>query len=279
VIALLIASGFILALYSVYAVTLGNEAYRIRIFFGNPNTLGVFFVLITVLALSLTVARDGTRRYYFATVTATAVLGVMMTGSRSALLALFVGVSISLMLLRSQVSLKTVIAAGVLTASALLFVVIFLSDSRADRLVAWIEVSNQGIGLAEGNATSGIRQRFKGVKNALELLIQRPVFGHGWYGATTPVGFSDVYFTMLLVELGIPGFVMMIIYHASLAKDWLVGQVATLSVLQKAGLAWYCSLLVQSIGGSFLRTPHIMLLLTLVLTAVHAASREKSHIE
>jgi hypothetical protein len=57
-------------------------------------------------------------------------------------------------------------------------------------------------------------------------------------------------------------------YHLSLLRDWFEVRTGEGFFLGSAGLAWYVALMVQSVGGGFPQTPHVMLLLVLVLVLV-----------
>jgi hypothetical protein len=268
-------SGSLLAAYAVLAVGFNFTGYRIRVFFGNPNTLGSFFVLLTLLSFGFAASFSGRRRFLYLTTGITGSLAVMMTGSRSALLALVVGVGILALNRQSDVSPVLLVVSVLSVAGALLFVVTFLPQERADRLVSWITISGGKIAISQETAGSSFAGRLRHMYDALVLTVRQPVFGYGWYGASAPIGFSDVYYTMLLVEVGDPGFVLTILYHLSLFRGWITARMQSPSALGGAGLAWYCSLLVQSVGGNFPRTPQMMLLTVLVLSATYASGLEE----
>jgi|GEM_PF-3448389 len=266
--AVLLAAGSLLATYAVVAVLTGLRSYRIRVFFDNPNTLGSVFVLVVLLAMARAASTGGRRRYLHAGAAVIAIAGVMMTGSRSALLALLTGVVVIAVLLRRHVPLRAAAYSLVAIGACLLGVLLLVGDSRVDRLLGWIEISRQGIGLAEGRAANGFRSRIRLIREAFALFSSRPIFGYGWFSSPTRITPLDVYYTKILVEIGLPGFLLTMGYHLSLLRDWFEVRMGDGFFLGSAGLAWYVALMVQSVGGGFPQTPHVMLLMVLVLVLV-----------
>lgn len=267
----LLFSGILLATYAVVASLLGG--YRIRVFFGNPNTLSGFFILIALVCLTygFTINDRTAVMYYAASILA--ILAVLSTGSRSGLLGLISGIVFFGLLTNSRYSRRQLGISGGGVLMAFFSAVFIIQEDVWRRLTGWFTVENGRIMLADTPVARSFRIRLNLIDKAIALFQQRPIIGHGWFASPSRVGFLDVHYTTLLVELGIVGFILMMLLYVSLIRAWVNARKEGIFMLASAGAAWYGALLVQSIGGNFPRNPQTVLLTLLFLTATEAVGQ------
>lgn len=263
----IVYGGIVIALYSLLTSILGG--YRAEAFFNNPNVLSSFLVLSASLAAAYVVF---TRKYtyFFAVLLISG--GVVTTGSRSGILGLLVAFTVlSLITIRNWNTSDIFII--LVTGISLMPTIPFIIDSSViDRLTGWISFRDGRLVLADTRAARSFRVRAELVEKALDLFQQQPIFGYGWFAVPSRVGYLDVFYTILLVELGIIGTVLYMLFTVSIIRAWIVDYQKGALVVGSAGVAWYCGLLAQSIGGAFPRIPQIMFLTFIVLVASASTS-------
>lgn len=264
---LILVSGLILAIYSVTQSILG--AYRIRVFFGNPNTLSAFFTMVATLSM----AKSITRRSVIYFIPAVLSIGaVITTGSRSGLLGLIVSLSVVFALTSRELKVQDCASLLVGIGASLIVIPQLFDRSVISRLTGWISLTSEGATLADTGLSRSFRVRLQLVEKAIDLFSQQPIFGYGWFAVPSRVGYLDVYYTILLVEIGIVGFILFLFMHISFIRSWLTDRGNGVFAVGSAGVAWYCGLLTQSIAGSFPRTPQILLLTFVLLVSSRAMS-------
>ncbi|MDL0130810.1 O-antigen ligase family protein [Halobacterium salinarum] len=262
---LILIAGLILAIYSVTQSIAG--AYRIRVFFGNPNTLAAFFTLVATLSLAKSINR---RSLIYLIPVIFSGGAVISTGSRSGLLGLIVGLfSISILMAREFQS-RDIVAISTMAVPSLLIFPKVLGESVVDRLTGWVTITSGGIALSDTVWARSFRIRLQLIEKAFDLFSQQPIFGYGWFAVPSRVGYLDVYYTTLLVETGLIGFVLFLYVHLSFIRSWLTDRTNGVFVIGSACAAWYCGLLAQSIAGAFPRTPQILLLTFVLLISSKA---------
>jgi hypothetical protein len=259
----ILLSGAVVAVASLFV-----QSRRVRIFFDNPNSLSVFFNLVVLLGLVLAVRRDSLARAVPLAVAVAAGYALLLTGSRSGILGLVVGLATLLVLVRDRLPRYSLLYLAVGGAVGVAAAWVAVPDILLARYTNWITFEGGTIKLTNTIAAQSFRGRMVLIEKAIGLFRQQPVFGYGWYASPSRVGYLDVYYSTLLVELGTVGFVLMTLLHLEILRDWLA--IHRHSVVGAAGTAWFVSILAQSVGGSFFRVPQLMFLLVLVLAAAAA---------
>lgn len=270
-------SGVLLALASVGVKLIGVD--RVRIFWGNPNILASFFILIVLLNLSQVIVNDRPiRKFIHYVATLITLLAILTTVSRSGVLGLLFGGAVLVILLRDRIS-ATQIAGGIgLGVTGLMAAPLLIDVNNAKRFVNWIKFENGQLVLADTAAAGSFEIRLQLIQYALDLFIEQPFFGYGWFAAPSRVGWLDVYYTVLIVEIGIIGFFLFFWFHASLLSIWFRARSQGAFVYGSAAIGWYIGLLVQSIAGPFPRVPLMLFLTVLVVVAVSAVSEVPIHL-
>jgi hypothetical protein len=266
---LILLAGLILATYSIVQSILG--AYRIRVFFGNPNTLAAFFTMVGTLSLARAI--NGRSLIYLISLTISAG-AVLSTGSRSGLLGLIVALFTIIIFLARDIRSRDYAAMSAIAGASLLVIPNILDESVISRLTGWVTISSEGIALADTVAAESFRIRVQLIERGIELFIKQPIFGYGWFAVPSRVGYLDVYYTILLVEIGLIGFVLFLYVHLLFIRSWLTDRTNGGFVIGSACAAWYCGLLTQSIAGAFPRTPQILLLTFVLLVSSKAIAHE-----
>jgi len=266
----MVLSGLLISIYSIISSYTGQ--YRIEIFFNNPNVLASFLILTMMLAAGFAVYKRSI--YYFISMI---VLGgaVITTGSRSGIFGLIVALTVfSLITYKSwsKTDYFALTVAGVTSVATLPFIV---DPAVLYRLISWISFRGGQFVLTESSAANSFRIRAQLVEKAIELFQQQPIFGYGWFAVPSRVGYLDVYYTIILVELGIVGAILYLLFSLSIIRSWIVDYRNGAVIAGAAGAAWYCGLLAQSVGGAFPRVPQIMLLTFIVLISSRSIAAGK----
>jgi len=200
---------------------------------------------------------------------------VITTGSRSGIFGLIVALTVfSLITYKSwsKTDYFALTVAGVTSVATLPFIV---DPAVLYRLISWISFRGGQFVLTESSAANSFRIRAQLVEKAIELFQQQPIFGYGWFAVPSRVGYLDVYYTIILVELGIVGAILYLLFSLSIIRSWIVDYRNGAVIAGAAGAAWYCGLLAQSVGGAFPRVPQIMLLTFIVLISSRSIAAGK----
>ena len=271
----LLFAGVMLSAYAVFTSVLGIGSYRTRVFFHNPNSLAVFFNLVVLSFAARTVL--GSRRRSLMNFLGMAIGGLALfsTASRSGMVGLLAGLTTLVLVFGKQVTSRQYIVGGAgLTITAVAAPAV-ISPRLVDRLTKWVRFENGVPVLTDHRSANAIRHRLDLLEKGFELFLQQPVFGHGWFASPSRLPPLDIHYTTLLAEVGVIGFLLFTALYASITRDWFRVATSGNAWWGYAGLTWFCSILAQSIGGNFLRTPQILFLLFLLLTAGQAVTQRR----
>jgi O-antigen ligase len=258
-----ILGGIIIGIYTVLASEFLTD-WRVRVFFNNPNTLASFFTLLISLSFSRLISHINYKKWLYVLASLLGVAGIIATLSRSGTLAMIVVLCVLFVLYWryfSAAELRLLIGGAVTTVAAMAVVL----QDRITRFTEWFVITGEGIKLAGGQASRSFTKRLELIDKAIELFIQNPIFGYGWFASPSRVGFLDVLYTILIVELGLPGLILMISLYIVVIKTLLQARIGEARFLSGAILAWFLGLLAMGIGGSYVRSPQMMMLWTLMV--------------
>lgn len=269
----LTCAGILLAVVAVFKTVFGRG--RVEAFFNNPNPLGGFFSLVTVICVAWILFGRSRSRHWtvLSTLGATvSVFAVLTTLSRSGILNLAVSLGVLFLLIVRRLSKDQLLTLGATAGiGAISFSFVFPAGSL-NRLFDWYRIVNGRI-IITGQS---FRVRFALVKKGFELFIQQPIFGYGWFATPSRVGYLDIYLTTLLVDLGIVGFALVSLFHLMMFRKFLQLRRRGAHIYGTAGTAWNIGLLVQSIGGAFVRSPQMLIILFLLLGIAWSETKSDS---
>lgn len=268
----LIMAGTLIAFYSVYAATKGR--FRVRIFFDNPNTFAAFMTLIAIFAAAYMI-NYRKEMIKYGVVTALAVISVFTTGSRSGLLGLCIGFFVLGILMHRQLSRIELGSIAALMISALALIPIVVPDTIIKRITSWVVFTNGHIQLTDSLAARSFRTRIELTQESINLFFQKPVFGHGWFAVPSRVGYTDVYYTTVLIEVGLVGFLVLGLLALLFIHTWLSARDAGAVAIGSAGAAWYIALHAQALSGPLPRSPQILFISILVLVAAQVIKPDR----
>ncbi|WP_137288212.1 O-antigen ligase family protein [Natronorubrum halophilum] len=266
--------GLILAAYSVFMGATGG--YRIRIFFYNPNTLSVFLMLIGLIWYTKATMASEYRSIAYFILSMIPLAGIITTGSRAALVGTGTGVLCLIALTWSRLDLFQRTATVGMPLLGLGIGTQIVGTSTINRYTQWIQYTNGQLSLTNDTAARSFRIRLQLIERSFELFQQHPVFGHGWYASPSRIGYLDVHFTTLLAEVGLIGLVIFLIYYLATFMSLFNEHKKATATFATAATAWYCGMIVQSIGGNFPRVPKMMFITLFLLAAVVALSSNRS---
>lgn len=244
---------------------LSYDGDRLRLVFGNPNTLAAFFILPALYFLANLIVEDNYRLFYavgFLVVS----FSLIMTGSRSGMLGLISGTLILLYLVRDYLSVRHILQSIPLVLILLILIPLYAGGRAISRFINIIVIQDGSIRIAETTATDPIFSRVDRTKQGIDLFIESPIFGHGWFASPSRILFLDVHYTTILVETGIVGAVLFAILYLMIFKSFYFARVEGSYILGSVGFAWFGGLLVHSVGDNPTTTPHIQFVLLLFLT-------------
>jgi hypothetical protein len=271
---LLLAGGtLIAAIVFAQNITASGTYVRSTVLWRNPNTLSVFLALPALLGLlnGALWLRERPRRARLSFLAgAVCLVGVLTAGSRSGMITLFVGAAVGAVLLRDRLPIYT-LAAGVTGAASL--VVPVLLTTRPWLLKRYIPLALTDGGLTLNSTFfGGLIGRFKLTQKAIDLWTQQPIFGYGWFASpeNPRVGFLDVLYSQLLVDLGLVGFVLAITFYLVVVRAFVACISDVSLVVPAVGASWLVGLLAAGIGGAHARVPRLLFLLLIVLVAAAA---------
>jgi O-antigen ligase len=228
-----------------------------------------------IATLSLARAIEESSPIYFIAVIFS-ISAVISTGSRSGLLGLIVALFIITVLMARAIQGRDYAGISAIVVPSLLIIPKVLDESVVDRITGWVSITSGGIALSDSTAANSFRIRLQLIEKAFDLFSKQPIFGYGWFAVPSRVGYLDVYYTTLLVETGVVGFVLFLFVHLSFIGSWLTDRTNGAFAIGSACSAWYCGLLSQSIAGTFPRTPQILLVSFFLLVSSKAISHESA---
>lgn len=194
----------------------------------NRNTIGVILGIGSLYMLYLGFAKN---KLWFILMIATVVLG-LVTGSRKVVVAVLCGTLLFVFVYlkyfpQKKIGKKIAIVAVILVVMGLTIYACFANDLLYNiighRLEGFVEIFT---GEGEGETSAEIRRDM--IVKALEMFIQKPIFGWGIEGFAAHSGFgvySHNNYTETLVSFGIVGFILLYSYKVVL----LVAQFKTIS--------------------------------------------------
>jgi len=249
-------------------------------FWGNPNAIGVFYFLMTVVFFALLIHRDSRNPWLFVGL-GLSFLVLVLSGSRTALLALVAGSPVVLFELRDRFSIERIVwAAVVVGASAVAFLLIwdpfflrkFFITIDVGKLFRSGQITFSGI------QHGGIEKRVEMAQRGLRLFSEQPLFGYGWFASpeNPRVSIIDMHYPALLVDLGLAGAGLMLTLYALILYRFHSICRKSDSWIPAVGAAWYVGLLVSGLANSNIRVPRMMFITILLLVAARAVSDEDS---
>lgn len=271
---LLLGGGTLIAGIATVQNLTATETYaQSTVLWRNPNTMAVFLSLTALLGL-LNGALWFNERPRRAGVSFLAglscLVGVLTAGSRSGMITLSVGGAIGFLLLRERLPTRELVT-GIAGAGS--FVLALLLATRPWILNRYLPVRTLDGELAL-NPTffGGLENRFRLAREAVGLWVQQPIFGYGWFASpeNPRVGYLDVLYSQLLVDLGAVGFVLAIGFYLLLVRAFLARITDESLTVPIAGAGWLVGMLAAGIGGAHARVPRLMFLFVFVLVATAA---------
>jgi hypothetical protein len=276
----LLAGGTLIAAVAVVQnITASGTYARATVLWRNPNTMSVFLALPALLGLlnGALWVREGPVRARLSFLAGTVCLvGVLSAGSRSGIITLLVGGTVGVVLLRDRLPVPTLVAAVVGTASLLIPVLLVTRPWLLNRYLPFILTDGE---LAlNPSFFGGLEARFNLTKEAISLWVQQPIFGYGWFASpeNPRVGFLDVLYSQILVDLGAFGFLFAIVFYLVFVRAFIVRISDVSLAVPVVGASWLVGLLAAGIGGAHARVPRLMFCLVILLVATAALESRDS---
>jgi O-antigen ligase len=267
----LLIMGTLLSFFTLAAYFLG--AYRPRLVFDNPNTLCAFLLLPASLWLSRWLNASGDSSSLYLLLSIVPSLAIITTLSRSGVFALLVLVTVHVVMSREKLAIRDIAPILSIPVVGILFASLGGDGKLQRRLTGWLEVDSSGVTLSGSTSAQSFETRLDLIHKAVGLIERQPIFGHGWYASPTRVGYLDIHYTTLLVDVGIVGFLLFMFLYIITLRGWFRLHIAQKNSYAGAAFAWYGALLAQAIGGNFPRVPHLMYITILMVVCVHAIDR------
>jgi len=245
-------------------------------FWGNPNAIGTFYFLMTLVFFALLIHRDSWNPWLFIGM-GLSFLVLILSGSRTALLALAAGSPVVMFELRDRLSVKRVIWSGAILGVSAGILLLFLNPFFVKKFfitIDIIELFQSGQVSFSGGQTGGITKRIEMAQRGLRLFSDQPLFGYGWFASpeNPRVSIIDMHYPVLLVDLGLPGAgLMLTLYTLILYRFHSLCQRSNIWI-PAVGTAWYVGLLVSGLANSNIRVPRMMFITILLLVAARAVS-------
>lgn len=239
------------------------------VFWQNPNALSVFFALIAILAVltgGCSLASRPRPAVGFLAGGTLASVGVVLTGSRSGLIALLSGLVVASLLSYRHLSKRLVAGVGGTGLLVGLGSASVWNSVILERFLPTVSFEGGSIVLT-GKGTGAIYSRYDLTLRAVDLWRQQPIFGYGWFASPETVGYLDVFYAQMLVDVGIVGVVIFVGFYLALFRAFVSNRVRGSVVLSAASAGWVVGLLCAGIGGAYARVPRLMFLFTLLLVA------------
>jgi len=239
------------------------------VFWQNPNGLAVFLALVAILCVlagACSFSFQRRRAVWFLVGGLLVAVGVVMSGSRSGLITLLSGIVVGSTL--SYRYLSKPLVAGVAGCGLLagLGLASVLNATIFQRFLPTVTFEGGTIVLT-GKGTGAIYSRYDLTLQAIELWKDQPIFGYGWFASPETVGYLDVFYSQILVDVGIVGVVILAGFYLALVRTFVRNRYRGSYVLSAAGAGWLVGLLCAGIGGAYARVPRLMFLLVLLLVA------------
>lgn len=275
-VSVLLASGYVVAATATLNSVV-TDVPRVTSFWRNPNMLAVFLSLIVALGLARTVERidrDGTVPWVYLGGTAVALLGIGSTGSRSGLICLLTALGVGAILVRDRIDIVQFLPAATVTVVASAVALWFTSRQLFNRFLVGVTLRDGQLVLV--GQTASFYSRYRLLLKGLRLAAERPVFGYGWFASpeNPAVGILDNLYPQLLVDLGVIGFILMLVFYVLHFREFVPAALDEDFVPGVASTGWFAGMLAGSIGAAYPRVPRLMFL-TMLLLGVCAAVRTR----
>lgn len=198
--------------------TTGEKIWRAGGTFYDPNVLASFMIFGTILGVSLIIYSDLTKRHksIIAFAVLVSIIGILATFSRSGWISLFVGFLIIMLVHERKIYIVYILSSFALL---LAFFVIFTSYGGfiIERILSIFDIYKD----------ISIRTRLGLMISSIKMFIDNPILGIGYRGfpilypfyidSITPTALlyvkeSHTLYTLLLAELGIPGFLVVVLW-------------------------------------------------------------------
>lgn len=270
----LLGGGALIGTIAAFRTITAEGTYtQATVLWQNPNTMAVFLVLPALLGLlngAMWFKKRPRRGLQSLGPGSLCLLGVLTTGSRSGIIALVIGALTCTILLYGEKDVRLFtgsVFGGALIVGSVLYT---LRPWLFSRYIP-LELSDGGIVINQV-FIGGLNSRFRLTREAIELWQQQPIFGYGWFASpeNPMVGYLDVLYTQLLVDLGIVGFVLISVFYLEVVRGFVRRRVEVSRVVPTVGAGWVVGLLVAGIGGAHARVPRLMFLFVLLLVGAAA---------
>lgn len=270
----ILTSGFFLSIGHIIKYIITNPSHRPRFIFENPNAMAIMLAFIASFAIVDYIYQQSRYKYISALLLITSVVGLAITGSRSGFLALAVGIGV-ITLVTTEVN--NVISRGKLFAFtiggvSLLSLILIRLNSR---LINWIDVSSSGISISNEGGATAILTRIDLITKAIELFLEKPLLGYGWFASPSRVGWLDIHYTTLLVEVGLIGALIFIYSYFLFARLFFQDYLYTGGKFPLIGLGLICGQIFGNIGGNFLRYPKFLIIVFTLLVLSEFYTRKE----
>ena len=178
----------------------------------NPN--GLAFIILTIIPFYYYLSSFSWKhKLLFLTVIPLSIYTLVLTGSRSGLLALFMIMAAIFYKSKKKLLLTCCFYVGIIV------VIANLNPQQLDRYISIIDNSTKNAATAAG--------RISGIENDIKIALRRPIFGHG-LGTSLEANFvysgsalvSHNLYAELAQELGFVGLIMYLLFLKSIIKNF-----------------------------------------------------------
>ena len=273
IVKIVVAGAALIAAISIAFSLTSTGWSRATVLWRNPNTLAVFLALPSLICFvyaATSLDKNLTNRAAALFVGFILILGIGGTGSRSGLITLIVGTVVALLLAYRQISTRILLggmSVGVMMGLGGLWLTGRMKLFQ--RFFPTVAIRDGGI-VVSGTGSAGIDSRVRLTKKGIDLWLDQPIFGYGWFASPENplVGFLDVFYTQILVDVGIVGFVLVMLLYLEIFRQFARRSNGPSIIVSVAGAGWVLGLLAAGIGGAHARVPRIMFIMILLLAAV-----------
>ena len=280
---LLVGGALLIALTTIVHTATSSGWDQPTVFWRNPNTLGVFLGLPSLLCLVFGAIEFRWRpRLGAGALTAGLVfaLAIVATGSRSGMITLVVGAAVAIVLAHHWIWTPALVGSaggGVVLGIGGLWITGRLT--LLGKFFPTVTIQNGTI-VFSGPGTGGLYSRYELFLKAIDLWFQQPIFGYGWLASpeNPRVGYLDVLYSQLLVDVGLVGLVLVLALYLEIVRAFVSRRRLSSTALSIAGAGWVLGMLAAGIGGSHVRVPRLMFLLVLLLAAAAHLESEVSRL-
>lgn len=268
----LVGAALVIALDTIVHTATTSGWEQPTTFWRNPNTLGVFLGLPSLLCLiygSIRVRQNPWLGIAALLCGIVFVLGVGATGSRSGMITLVIGLATAVLLARRWLSTGFLVGSAGGSILAVFGGLWITGRITLFRKFFPTVTFRDGTVVLSGPGTGGLYARYEMLLEAVHLWLQQPIFGYGWLASpeNPRVGYLDVLYSQLLVDVGLIGLVLVLLLYLSFVRAFVSRRELCSPTFSVAGAGWIIGMLAAGIGGAHVRVPRIMFLMVLLLAA------------